>query len=249
MRHHSAPASRKPNSVTFEFVRFCGQNSACTSTVLEELAWYGLMDERQSEALRKTSLGGSVVAAITASLCCIGPLVAVAIGASGFAAAGFFTKWRPFLLASTFALLGLAWFLTYRKSKQQCADGSCSTNPVARWNRVVLWMATAAVFVSAAFPNLSSALLRKESATGESVNFTAANVLKVRIPSMDCAACAASIRKTLSAEAGVRRADVSFDTKDAVVYYDANRISREEVIATINKTGFKAEPLIETKEP
>jgi len=207
------------------------------------------MDERQSETLRKTSLGGSLLAAITASLCCIGPLVAVALGASGFATAGFFTKWRPLLLAVTFVLLGLAWFLTFRKPKQQCADGSCSTKPVARWNKIILVFATAVVLVSAAFPNLSSVILRKDTATGKSVNVAGAEVLKVRISSMDCAACAGSIRKTLSAEAGVRRADVSFDTKDAVVYYDANRISREEVIATINKTGFKAEPLIETKEP
>lgn len=207
------------------------------------------MNERRSETLRKTSLGGSILAAITASLCCIGPLVAAVLGASGFAAASFFSKWRPVLLAVTFLLLGLAWLLTYRKSKAECADGTCQTKPVARWNKIVLTFATIFVLVSAAFPNLSAVFVRNRSSSGDSANVAGADVLKVSIPSMDCAACAANIQKTLSAQAGVRKADVTFDTKQAVVYYDASRISREQVIETINNTGFKAETSTEKKEP
>jgi hypothetical protein len=47
----------------------------------------------KSKALQKATLGGSVLAAITASLCCIGPLAAVALGAGGFAASAVFEKW------------------------------------------------------------------------------------------------------------------------------------------------------------
>jgi copper chaperone CopZ len=72
-------------------------------------------------------------------------------------------------------------------------------------------------------------------------------VLKVSIPSMDCAACAASIQKQITDELGVQKAQVNFDTKEALVYFDANRISRDQVIRAINNTGFKAEPLDKDK--
>ena len=124
------------------------------------------MKNNKFDLFRKASLGGSVVAAISASLCCIGPLVAVLLGASGFAAAGFFAKWRPVLLTATFAFLALAWFLTYRKPKAVCTDGSCATTSAFAWSKVTLWIATASVIVAAGFPAFSSAMLQaKQGAT------------------------------------------------------------------------------------
>jgi hypothetical protein len=124
------------------------------------------MKKNKFDLFRKASMGGSIIAAISASLCCIGPLVAVLLGASGFAAAGFFSKWRPALLTVTFALLALAWFLTYRKPKAACADGSCATTSRFAWSKVILWIATASVLVAASFPALSSAVLQaKQGAT------------------------------------------------------------------------------------
>ena len=198
----------------------------------------------KSKALQKATLGGSVLAAITASLCCIGPLVAVALGAGGFAASTVFETWRPVFLGVTFALLALAWYLTYRKPKAACEPGSaCATKPVAKWNKVVLWIATGFVLVAAAFPSLSSAILR---ATQTNAAATVADgnstVLKVKIPSMDCAACALNIQSVLKKQAGVQKAQVSFDTKEAVVQYDATKLSPEQIIAAIDQTGFTAEP-------
>jgi len=66
--------------------------------------------------------------------------------------------------------------------------------------------------------------------------------LTVKIPSMDCAACALNIQSGLKKQAGVQQAQVSFDTKEAVVRYDATKLSPERIIAAIDQTGFKAEP-------
>ena len=198
----------------------------------------------KSKTVQKVTLGGSLLAAITASLCCIGPLVAVVLGAGGFAASAVFEKWRPVFLGVTFALLALAWYLTYRKPKADCEEGStCATKPVAKWNKVVLWFATGVVLVTAAFPSLSSAILRGTQSNAPVV-VTDANsaVLKVKIPSMDCAACALNIQSVLKKQAGVQQAQVSFDTKEAVVQYDATKLSPQDITATIDQTGFKAEP-------
>jgi len=42
-------------------------------------------------------------------------------------------------------------------------------------------------------------------------------------------------------EDGIARADVVFKTKEAVIEYDAAKISPREIIAVIDETGFKAE--------
>ena len=198
----------------------------------------------KSKALQKATLGGSLLAAVIASLCCIGPLLAVAFGLGGFAASAVFEKWRPVFLGVTFALLALAWYLTYRKPKAACAEGSvCATKPVSKWNKVALWFATGAVLVTAAFPSLSSAILRgtQSNAPGVVADANSA-VLKVKIPSMDCAACAVSIQTKLRKQAGIITASVNYDTKDAVVQYDATKLLPEKIMATIDETGFKAEP-------
>jgi copper chaperone CopZ len=207
----------------------------------------------KSKALQKATLGGSVLAAITASLCCIGQLVAVALGAGGLAASAVSEKWRPVFLGITLALLALAWYLTYRKPKAACAPCSaCAAKPAAKWNKVVLWIATVFVWFTAAFPSLSSAVLSAARSGADACcapsavsdgNFA---VLRVKIPGMDCAACALNIQAVLKKQAGVTEARVSFDTKEAVVQYDATKISPEKIIAAIDETGFKVEPAMRT---
>lgn len=198
----------------------------------------------KSKALQKATLGGSLLAAIAASLCCIGPLVTAALSAGGFAASAVFEEWRPVFLGVTFALLALAWYLTYRKPKAACEPGSaCATKPVAKWNKMVLWFATAFVLIAAAFPSLSSAILRGSQRSTPAV-FAGPNsaILKVQIPSMDCAACAVSIQKKLRRQNGIESAEVRYDTKAAIVQYDTTKLAPEQIIAAIDETGFKAEP-------
>jgi copper chaperone CopZ len=65
--------------------------------------------------------------------------------------------------------------------------------------------------------------------------------LQVRIPSMDCPACAIPIRMKLFQQPGVRNVVVTFKSKDAEVQYDPAQISSEQIISKINETGFSVE--------
>jgi hypothetical protein len=108
------------------------------------------------------ALGGSVLAAITSSLCCVGPLVAGALGAGGFAAAARFEKWRPLFLLLTFALLARAWYMTCRKPEAACREGApCSAGTaLLKRGKAALWLATVFVLAAAAFPVFSSVFFR-----------------------------------------------------------------------------------------
>jgi mercuric ion transport protein len=101
----------------------------------------------------KTAIG-SVLAAAGASICCIGPVLLSALGAGALgAAAAQFEAYRPMLLTITVALLGAAFYTTYRPSAtESCGvDGTC--RPASRRvAKIGLWLATLLVILLVAFP-------------------------------------------------------------------------------------------------
>lgn len=99
---------------------------------------------------------GSVFGAILASFCCILPIVFALAGVSIAGASALFAAWRPYLLAVTFGLLALGFYLAYRPSKETCTPGSACAMPATRRSaRLMLWIAAGAVALFAAFPYYS----------------------------------------------------------------------------------------------
>ncbi|MEQ1949520.1 MAG: mercuric transporter MerT family protein [Bryobacteraceae bacterium] len=103
---------------------------------------------------------GSVVAAIGASLCCTLPIVFALTGVSILGASAFFDSLRPYLLAVTFGLLGLAFYYAYRPERQNvCTSGSaCGIPSKRRAARIVLWLVAGVVVAFAAFPYYSGSV-------------------------------------------------------------------------------------------
>jgi mercuric ion transport protein len=93
-------------------------------------------------------LVGAVVSAVGASICCVGPLLLLALGIGG-AWVGNLTameKYRSFWTAATLIFLGLAFLKVYRKPKKEacCPEDVCRSE-AGRRNRILLWVV--AVFV------------------------------------------------------------------------------------------------------
>lgn len=61
----------------------------------------------------------------------------------------------------------------------------------------------------------------------------------LNIDGMDCMMCAAGLQNTLRAIPGVRRADVSFQDKQAVVEYDPALVNASRIEKLIADSGFK----------
>ncbi len=207
---------------------------------------------------QQTAIVASVLSAIAASLCCLLPLAAVILGVSGFAASSVFVKWRPVLLAATFALLGAAWYFTYRKPKIACCaeETACAAKPAAKWNKLVLWLASAVVAAVAAFPLYGGVIARLMSpaavhaasvqagtpSPGPALVATPANLaaLKVAIPSLECDLCANGVQATVQKLPGVHDTQVSYQSKQAVVHYNPDKITQARLLEAINQTGYKA---------
>ncbi len=60
------------------------------------------------------------------------------------------------------------------------------------------------------------------------------------VQGMHCESCAVDIKETLEETAGVRRADVTFNGKTAVVEFDGNTVQQSTLIKKIQDLGYQA---------
>jgi periplasmic mercuric ion binding protein len=198
---------------------------------------------RGNNASRWTMMG-AMGAAAAASLCCILPAAAAGLGLAGFAASALFAAWRPYLLALTFALLAVGFYLTYRPrpSADGCEPESLCERPrFVRSSRTALWLITGLVIVLAAFPYYSGAVVRafgRQPSALQPANLPATRTV-LTIQGMDCTMCAALIEKNLTQIQGVRTAKVSFEKKVAVINYDPRVVAPEKFVKAIEKGGYK----------
>lgn len=105
----------------------------------------------------KRSLVAGILAGIGASVCCVGPLVLLALGVSG-AWIGNLTAlepYRPLFVGLTLLFLGLAFRKLY-VVPQVCATGTACADPKAsRRRRVSFWTVTVLMLGLLAVPSLA----------------------------------------------------------------------------------------------
>ncbi|HHO54391.1 MAG TPA: hypothetical protein ENK18_26850 [Deltaproteobacteria bacterium] len=115
---------------------------------------------------RSASLVGSVVAALAASACCVGPLIFALLGIGGAGLLVALEPYRPVLMVVTAVLLGTGFLLTTRPPAARAgAPGSagdgcgCGIPRRDRAGRRMLWLATGVVGLVLLSPYLTPYLL------------------------------------------------------------------------------------------
>jgi len=107
----------------------------------------------------KATLSGGLLAAIVASLCCLGPLVLVLIGVSGawISNLTLLEPYRPVSIGVALFFLALAWRRIYRAPvAAQCEPGTvCALPQTNRVYRVMFWVLSALVLLALGFPYLA----------------------------------------------------------------------------------------------
>jgi copper chaperone CopZ len=193
-------------------------------------------NQRKSTMQKSTlSSAGSIVSAIVASLCCLGPAVVALIGAGSLGAFAAFEKFRPYFIGLTAILLDAAFYLTYRKREVKCEDGSCKIEGAGKWNKFGVWGATIIAALAVSYPYLAA---KTSAATNAAFAPKATVVLDVK--GMTCTACASHIQTALSKVKGVHRANVEYEAGKAAVEYDPALVQPEALIQRVDETGYKA---------
>jgi copper chaperone CopZ len=178
---------------------------------------------------------GSLATAVVASLCCIGPAVVALIGAGSIGAFSAFETYRPYFIGLTAILLGVAFYMTYRKREVKCEDGSCKIESAGKWNKIGVWSATIIAALAIAYPYLAATPAAKTNAA-----FAPKATVVLEVKGMTCTACASHIQTALSEVKGVHRASVEYETGKGVVEYDPALVQPEALLKRVDETGYKA---------
>lgn len=97
---------------------------------------------------------GSLVAALGASVCCLGPVVFSIMGAGALSAVSTrLEPLRPLFIGLTGVFLVTGFFVTYRRSPvESCGPGETCTPAANRTAKVSLWITTFVAVLLVAFP-------------------------------------------------------------------------------------------------
>lgn len=185
----------------------------------------------------KVGLFAAVGAALAASICCLGPLVLVSLGATGawIGSLSALEPYRPLFMVATVGFLGLAFFRVYRAEPKTCEPGSACEKPATKQvTKVGLWLVTLLVLGLFASPyfiaQLAAGTQHILPATTETATLT--------VEGMTCETCPATVRTSLTRLAGVVDARVSFDPPQAVVEFDPTKISAKDLADATASVGY-----------
>lgn len=200
------------------------------------------LGDKRDARRRNVGLLGAVVGAVLASLCCLGPLVLLALGLGG-AWAGNLTAlepYRPIFIVFAMGALGAAFYRVYRRPREQCEPGSvCENSRAGRVNKIVLWIVTVGVAALVAIPWLigpSGQQGRLEVRTGHRAKQT--REVSLVLENMTCGGCVVTATKALQKARGVVKVVVTLKPPRAVVTYDAALTSPQALSEATRNAGY-----------
>jgi mercuric ion transport protein len=109
-----------------------------------------------NSGVEKASLIGGALAAIVASVCCLGPLVLVTVGISGAWISNLtaFEPYRPYAIGVALVCMALAYRKIFKAAAPEaCEPGTlCAVPQTRRIYRVMFWVVSVMVLVALVFP-------------------------------------------------------------------------------------------------
>ncbi|MEQ6122614.1 mercuric transport protein MerTP [Pseudotenacibaculum sp. MALMAid0570] len=184
----------------------------------------------------------SILAAITASLCCITPVLALIAGTSGVASTfSWIEPFRPYLIGLTVLVLIFAWYQKLKLKKQEI-DCDCEDDkPRFIQSKKFLFLVTIFAGLMLAFPHYSHLFYSNSNVEKQVVYVSESNVseLTYSIQGMTCAGCEAHIESEVNKLDGIIKVKANHEKSNAVVKFDKTKVTNKEIEDAIGKTGYK----------
>ncbi len=183
-----------------------------------------------------------VVVALTASLCCITPVLALISGIGGIAATfSWLEPARPYLIGFTTLILGFAWYqkLKPHKSDVEC-DCETDDTPSFWHSKTFLGIVTVLAIGLLAFPSYAH-IFYPRSPVANVVIVEKSNIkqMELKISGMTCQSCSEHVNHALDGVAGVLEHTTSYEQGNSLVKFDKSKATEQELIEAVNATGYK----------
>lgn len=166
-------------------------------------------------------------AATAASLCCITPVIGVLAGISGIASTfSWLEPARPYLIALTVLLLGLAWYKRLKPATAGPAECDCeiAAKPSFWHTKVFLAMMSFTSALLLTFPYYSGLFFGPTRLTTISAREENITTATLSIRGMTCTGCEQSVDKALMDKPGVIESKSDFRTGIVKLKYDKSRV-------------------------
>lgn len=190
-------------------------------------------------------VGAGVLTAVTASLCCITPVLALISGASGVASTfSWMEPFRPYLIGLTILVLGFAWYQKLKPKTKDEIDCACedeTKSPFLQSKKFLLIVTLLAVLMLA-FPTYSQIFYSQPNK--ETVYVSQSNIVKktFEVKGMTCSGCEAPVQSEVNKLDGIISVKASYENANTVVSYDKTKVDETSIVKAINSTGYKVLP-------
>ncbi|MDZ4714138.1 MAG: mercuric transport protein MerTP [Cytophagales bacterium] len=200
------------------------------------------------KAENQNGLMFGVFAAITASLCCITPVLALLGGISGIASTfSWIEPYRPYLIGATVLVFGFAWYQKLKPRKKEEIDCACETDekPSFWQSKKFLGIVTVVAALLIVFPHYAHIFYPKNPvANVVYVERSDIQEVEFTISGMTCQSCSDHVNHALDAVPGVLDHTTSYEQGTSIVKFDGSKTAQQALIDAVNATGYT---VIETK--
>ncbi|WP_034043604.1 mercuric transport protein MerTP [Wocania ichthyoenteri] len=188
----------------------------------------------------------SLLTAITASLCCITPVLALIAGTSGVASTfSWIEPFRPYLIGLTILVLVFAWYQKLKPEKE--IDCECETDEKPKFiqSKTFLGIITVFAIIMLAFPYYSSIFYPNTEKQVIVVDKSNIKITEYKIDGMTCASCEEHVNHEVNKLNGIINSNTSYKKGNAIIEFDKTKTNKREIEKAIISTGYKITDKIE----
>ncbi|SFC38147.1 Copper chaperone CopZ [Flagellimonas taeanensis] len=185
-----------------------------------------------------------ILTAITASICCITPVLALIAGTSGVASTfSWVEPFWPYLIGINIIVLVFAWYQKLRPKTQDEIDCVCEDDakPSFWQSQSFLLIVTVFAGLMLAFPYYSNMFYAQPSK--DVVYVSQSNIVKhtFTVEGMTCTGCEAhvEVESEVNKLDGILSVKASYEGANTVVEYDTTKTDLAAIRKAINGTGYK----------
>jgi len=184
-------------------------------------------------------IGTSLLTAITASLCCITPVLAVIAGTSGIASTfSWIEPFRPYLIGLTVLVLVFAWYQKLKPQKKIDCECDINEKPKFIQSKTFLGIVTVFAIVMLAFPYYSGVFYPNTEKQIIVVDKSDIKTIEFKIRGMTCASCEEHVNHEVNKLNGIVNSKTSYEKGNAIIEFDKTKTNEIEIEKAINNTGY-----------
>lgn len=183
--------------------------------------------------------GLGLLTAISASLCCITPVLALLAGTSGLALTfSWLDPLRPYLIGLTILVLGFAWYQKLKPQKQ--IDCNCDTTEKTPFIQTRNFLGIVTVFAGLmlAFPTYAHVFFPKTENNTIITDQSKIQTAEFMIDGMTCSGCEEHVNHEVTKLTGIVKTTVSYENANAIIEFDQTQTDLDEIEKAIAKTGY-----------